>query len=257
MKLFPLLSLIVWPGIAVCMDASALPGVIPAPQQCVSTRTPFKITSGTKIVVGGPSERLEFIARQINEELADAKAPVLKIVTEQSLRKIPSNYIFLGTVSSDFAHGLLDARKGELTEAMKTEGYFLDVRPEGVVVIAESEKGVFYGVMTLLQLLRHEKRSHTVEGVSILDFPALRVRGITDDISRGQVSTLENFKKIIRFCARYKLNVYSPYIEDMFQFSRHPLIGKNRGALSSSEWKELDACAASYFVELIPTFQEK
>jgi hexosaminidase len=255
MKTLLLLPFIFFSGIAMSMDVPALPHVVPAPQQIVSTRTPFKITSGTKIIVSGGSDRLAFIARQLNEELAAANAPVLKVALETSLRKVPSDYIYLGTASSGFAKTFLAERKGTLTAAMQDEGYFLDVRPEGVVIVAESEKGVFYGAMTLLQLLRHEKRSHIVDGVSIHDFPALRVRGITDDISRGQVSTLENFKKIIRFCGQYKLNVYSPYMEDVFQFSRHPLIGKDRGAVSPADWKELDAYAKSYFVELIPTFE--
>ncbi len=245
--------------VLVCLAAviglAAQTRIIPAPRELVDTRTPFRITSATKIVLGGSSDRLAFIADRLNEALADAKAPVLKVAREESLRKVPSEYIFLGTSGSAFAREFLAGRKGVLTAAMKDEGYFLDVRPEGVVIIADSEKGVFYGVMTLVQLLRHEKRSHTVDGVSIHDHPAQRVRGITDDISRGQVSTADNFKKIIRFCAQYKLNVYSPYIEDMFRFSGHPTIGRNRGALTAAEWKELDAYAKTWFVEMIPVFE--
>ena len=55
--------------------------------------------------------------------------------------------------------------------------------------------------------------------------------------------------------ARYKLNVYSPYIEDMFAFTRHPLIGKGLGALTAKEVKELDAYARQYHVEMIPVFE--
>jgi hexosaminidase len=233
----------------------SVPHIIPVPQKIEATKTPFKITSGTKIVLGAQSSRLEFIAQCINEELADLKGPALKVAEAQSLRKLPSDFIFLGTGSSDYAKTLLRERKGELTPQMKEEGYFLDVRPDGIAIIAESEKGVFYGAMSLLQILRRDKRSLYAEGVTITDYPSLRVRGISDDISRGQVSTLENFKKIIRFCARYKLNVYSPYIEDMFQFSGHPEIGKNRGALTHDECRELDAYAKQYFVELIPVFE--
>ena len=46
----------------------------------------------------------------------------------------------------------------------------------------------------------------------------MRVRGISDDISRGQVSNIDNFRRIIKFLARYKMNVYQPYIEDVFKF---------------------------------------
>lgn len=234
---------------------TAVPHIIPIPQKIEATKTPFKITSGTRIVLGGHSERLEFIAQCINEELAELKGPALKTAEEGSLRKLPSDMIYLGTTASAGAKALLAEHKGELLPEMKNEGYFLDVRPDGVVIIAETEKGVYYGAMSLVQILKRDKRSLIAEGVRIQDWPTLRVRGITDDISRGQISTLDNFKKIVRFCSRYKLNVYSPYMEDVFQFSRHPEIGKNRGALSHAECKELDEYAKKYFVEVIPIFE--
>ena len=91
--------------------------------------------------------------------------------------------------------------------------------------------------------------------LQIKDYPLEKFRGISDDISRGQVSTLENFKKIIRFLAHYKMNTFSPYMEDMFVFKNHPLIGKGRGALTPQEVKELDAYAKKYYVDMIPTFE--
>ena len=112
-----------------------------------------------------------------------------------------------------------------------------------------------HGVMSLLQIIEEKGRSTIVSGGTIRDFPAEKIRGITDDISRGQVSTLDNFKEIVRTIARYKMNVYSPYIEDLFQFSKYPDIGKGRGALSPAECKELDAYAKKYFVEIIPIFE--
>ncbi|MCK5557247.1 MAG: family 20 glycosylhydrolase, partial [Candidatus Hydrogenedentes bacterium] len=73
--------------------------------------------------------------------------------------------------------------------------------------------------------------------------------------SRGQVSNLENFKKIIHILASYKINVYMPYIEDMFSFDKHPLIGKGRGALTKEEVAELDRYAKRYHVQVIPIYE--
>ena len=229
--------------------------IIPTPQQVSPKKLHFKIGTGTKIILGANSKQEQFAAQQINDELGIWKATQVKVVGENSLRKLPVSYVFIGGPSSDYGRQLLRDRKGSLTSAMKEEGYFLDVDPNGIVVIAESEKGKMYGVMSLLQMIRREKRSLFVEGVTIHDYPLEKIRGITDDISRGQVSTLENFKKIVRFLGRYKLNTYSPYIEDMFVFKHHPLIGKGRGALTSQEVKELDAYAKKYYVEMIPIFE--
>lgn len=229
--------------------------ILPTPQSTAEKNALFKITSTTKIILGNNTPSLEFIAQQINDELKERKETPLKIVSEKSVRKLSTNYIFIGRPSSEYGKELVKSRSAKLTTSMKAEGYFLDVDANGIAIIAESEKGMFYGIMSLLQMMKTEKRSLTVEGVTIYDYPSQKIRGITDDISRGQISTLENFKKIIRFCARYKMNVYSPYIEDIFQFKNHPEIGKNRGALSPQECKELDAYAKKYFVEVIPIFE--
>ncbi len=230
--------------------------IIPAPQHVTQRPGLFKITSQTRIVLGeGSRQEDAFAAEEINERLDELKDTRLKIMKEESLRRLTSNYIFIGSPRSDLAKDFLRRRDGALTSEMKEEGYFLDVNNEGVAIIAESARGRFYGVMSLLQLLAQEKKSVVVPAVSIHDWPLQKMRGITDDISRGQVSTMENFKKIVRFLARYKLNVYSPYLEDMFVFKKHPRIGKERGALTAGEVRELDAYAKRYHVELIPIFE--
>ncbi|MBI2618752.1 MAG: family 20 glycosylhydrolase, partial [Ignavibacteriales bacterium] len=216
----------------------------------------FRISSQTLLVLAdgaGKDDRLA--ADQLNEALVEQGAPPLKIVTEGSLRKRPSNFILIGTAGSKWARDLLKARSCRLTPEMKDEGYVLDVGSDGILIAAESPRGRFYAVQTLLQLVYRDKKVVQVPRVSIHDWPLQKMRGITDDLSRGQVSTLENFKKIIRFLARYKLNIYSPYIEDIFVFKNHSLIGKGRGALSSAEVRELDAYAKQYHVELIPIFE--
>jgi len=229
--------------------------IIPAPQSAAMKNSRFKITSTTKIVLWSGQPSAHFIAQQINDELELMDAAPLKVTDEQSVRKLSSNYIFIGKPSTEYGKKFLAERKGKLMAEMKTEGYFLDVDAKGIAIIAESDKGLFYGTMSLLQLMKKEKRSVIVAGASIHDFPEQKIRGISDDVSRGQISTMENFKKIIRFCARYKLNVYSIYIEDIFTFKKHPQLGKNRGALTAAECRELDAYAKKYFVEVIPIFE--
>ncbi|MGH2566831.1 MAG: glycoside hydrolase family 20 zincin-like fold domain-containing protein [Bacteroidota bacterium] len=230
--------------------------IIPTPQQVIPRPGFFKITSQTRIILGvGSDHRDQFAAELVNERLGELKDLQLKIVKEESIRRFSANYIFIGPPQSDAAKEMLRARSGKLTAAMKAEGYFLDVNDEGVVILAESPRGRFYGVMSLVQMIDQEKRSVVVRQASLHDWPLQTMRGVTDDISRGQVSTMENFKKIIRFLARHKLNIYSPYLEDMFVFKNHPLIGKGRGALTASEVKELDAYAKKYHVELIPIFE--
>ncbi len=135
----------------------------------------------------------------------------------------------------------------------RDEAYILDIRPEGVAIVAPTAKGRFYGAMSLLQLLR--AYSEQIPSIHIVDYPAFALRGISDDISRGQVSTMEDFRRIIRFLAEHKMNVYMPYMEDVFRFKRFPDIGRGRGALTAEEWRALQEYAVRYHVEVIPIFQ--
>ncbi|MBM4160090.1 MAG: hypothetical protein FJ217_03225 [Ignavibacteria bacterium] len=230
--------------------------VIPTPQEFTPRSAPFKITSQTRIILGsGASGDDRFAAEQLNDELSTLRELQLRIVREESIRKITSGYIFVGSPRSSFAQRWLTSAGIKLGPELRAEGYILSVDAQGVVIVAESPRGRFYGVMTLLQMLEQDKRSLLLPGALIRDWPLQAIRGITDDLSRGQVSTMDNFKKIIRFLARYKLNVYSPYIEDIFVFQSHPLIGKGRGELTAAEMKELDAYAKRFHVEVIPIFE--
>lgn len=140
------------------------------------------------------------------------------------------------------------------SQEMLKEGYFLRISPDRIAIVARSERGLFYGIASLVQLLE-DSPERCLKCLYIRDYPALEWRGVSDDISRGQVSTMTNFKKIIRFLGLHKMNVYMPYLEDMIQLKRYPDIGRGRGALSKQELRELQTYADQYHVEVIPIFQ--
>lgn len=229
--------------------------IIPEPRSVTLRPGHFKITSSTKIIVGTGTATGQFIAGQISDDLSQRKEISLTSRDEKSVRKLSSNYIFLGRPNSAFAKKFIKERKINLLPEMKAEGYCIDIDPNGIVILAESEKGLLYGAMSLLQMVSLDGRSLVAPHGTIVDYPMQKIRGITDDISRGQISTVENFKKIIRYCAGNKINVYMPYIEDVFLFKNHSVLGKDRGALTAAEWKEIDSYAKKYFVEVIPIFE--
>lgn len=141
------------------------------------------------------------------------------------------------------------------TPEMKAEGYSIIARDGMVRIFAETPAGAFYAVQTLLQLVQPNDGSLKVPAVRIIDRPALGLRGVTDDISRGQVPLLSDFKRTIDLLARWKMNAYFLYMEDMFKFEKYPTIGEGRGALSREEIAELEKYAAARHVELIPIFE--
>ena len=135
------------------------------------------------------------------------------------------------------------------------DGYFLKSEKGHIEIMANTKTGIFYGVATLLQLVEKDKRGYSIPAVTIADYPSLKMRGISDDISRGQISRLDNFKKIIRFIAMYKMNVYMPYIEDEFDFKSYPDFSEGRAPLTVKEVAELDKYGNLYHVKIIPAFE--
>jgi hypothetical protein len=160
--------------------------------------------------------------------------------------------ILLGRYDREPIKGQLKKLGLAIDDTFHPEGYVLDVAPQQIVLAATTHAGLFYGMQTLRQLLRPDGR---IPALRIRDWPAMRYRGISDDISRGPVPTLEYMKKQIRTLAEYKMNMLSLYMEHTFDYTGHPLIGPKGAALTAAEVRELVAYAKNYYIDLVPEQQ--
>ena len=142
----------------------------------------------------------------------------------------------------------------EEPDLFSEQGYLLFIEENKIIIEAATATGRFYGAQTLRQIMRNTKRGR-VPRLKIKDYPSLEWRGLSDDISRGQVSKLDDFKEIIRRLAFYKKNLYQPYIEDMFRFETDPEIGKERGAITKKEMQAMAIVAKKNHVVLTPVFE--
>jgi hypothetical protein len=161
----------------------------------------------------------------------------------------------IGRIELPVIQAALKKAKVDVPASLNEEGYVLHVGAEGVVVAGGSAAGVFYGLQTLKQLVRGAGADAFVPGMHIVDWPAMRWRGVSDDISRGPVPTVAYIKRQLRTFAAYKLNLHSFYMEQAFSSAAHPLIGPEGGSLTPDEIRELVAYAKSYHIELVPEQQ--
>ena len=137
-------------------------------------------------------------------------------------------------------------------ESLEAEEYRLTISNNSVQISASAPNGAYYALVTLSQLFHLNNGEICL--LEIEDRPTMPLRGISDDISRGQISTLQNFKDIIRRMSYVKCNVYMPYMEDTFEFKRFPESGKFSDPVKQEEWTELIAYAKDYYVQIIPIF---
>jgi hexosaminidase len=93
------------------------------------------------------------------------------------------------------------------------EGYRLAVSRGGVVISANAEAGLFYGVQTLLQLADDGTGARPIPRVVIVDRPEYSWRGLQLDVSRHffPASVVERY---IDVAARFKFNTFQWHLTD-------------------------------------------
>lgn len=230
--------------------------LVPEPRQVQKREGRFTITPKTRIVINAArAEADRTAAETLVEEIEGATGLKLKIATARSMPR--SGVIYIARVGDDKRlASTLESSSLSMDDKFNDEGYVLDASSERIIVAARTAEGVFYGAQTLRQLIhRGDAGQANVPAVAVKDWPAMRWRGVHDDISRGPVPTLDYIKKQIRTCAAYKLNLFSFYIEHVFDYQSHPLIGPKEGSLNSAEVNELVQYGKRYYVTLLPEQQ--
>ncbi|MGB9876956.1 MAG: beta-N-acetylhexosaminidase [bacterium] len=226
--------------------------IIPQPQYLNSKPFSLEIEKKATIVIG------EGCDKNITEILGeDIKEFGLKVdeVSSSFLGKIEKPLIFAIPSLDNNIASFVEKKKIELPN-LPREGYVLEVGEDYVAVLANDRDGVFWGMQTLRQMLEGGKGKLLIPGARIVDYPKLRWRGITDDVSRGPIPTLEYMKNIIRTISAFKLNMYTPYIElHVFNFKSHPDISAPGEGLSPEDMKELVAYGRKYHVDVFPSLQ--
>jgi hypothetical protein len=176
----------------------------------------------------------------LNDRIEERAHRRLTVSDELDVRKLPKRSVYLATPTSDFARSSLATRKGRLLRSMVSEGYFLDISEDGVVLLAHPPRGRYYGMMTLLGLLRSDGRRVVLPYGTIHDWPKSSLRGLRLLIEETETWTKEDFLKLIPLCASFKLNTL--IITVSADVARQPSWDSDRGALNdiaAEHWIDL------------------
>lgn len=142
-------------------------------------------------------------------------------------------------------------------EGIAAQGYRLEIAADSVKVTGNAPAGLYYGVLTLLSLLRPAAglagAALELPRGTMDDWPERELRIVHYDTKHHQ-ERLEAVKSLIDRAAAFKCNAIAWEIEDKFAYERHPAIGAP-GAFTAAELKEISAHALRRFVEIIPIVQ--
>ncbi|WP_316804196.1 beta-N-acetylhexosaminidase [Pedobacter nototheniae] len=221
------------------------PVLIPMPQSFVLRKSVFEMNNHTAIVVNNP--KLNQLARYLKNELAVQKKIKLSVKT-----RIEGPAIVLKLV-------------GEAKNS-KDEAYQLSVNSKEIAITASSDKGIFYGIISLLQLSASSNQP-VIQGCNIKDAPVYSWRGFMLDESRHFFGK-DKVKSILNWMAFYKLNTFHWHLTDepawRIEILKYPELTLTGGKgdylnpnlpaqyYTQADIKEIVAYAAERFIQIIP-----
>ncbi len=217
---------------------------LPAPQKVTLTGNDFSVVDGWQVVLDRGVKPDDVAVESLREDLLGRYH--LKVGQGGGGRARPG-VIHLATAPDSVSIGeATDREKAALAE----QAYRLVLKPQSISITANAAEGLFYGVQTLLQLIRPSQGRLWLPEGEIVDWPDLQLRVIYWDDAH-HLDHLDVLKNALRQAAFFKINGFSIKLEGHFQYKSAPAIVEPY-AFSPAELQELTDYGLRYHVQLIP-----
>ena len=219
------------------------PLLLPLPQKVSLLKQHFEIMDGWVIIKEGDTKQTaaqHSLVSQLKErfglDISD---------TVENPKNEPVIHLVVKANSVNIAN-----KKDSNDAAIMDQAYQIQLDRNKIIITANAEQGLFYGVQTLIQLLEKQDGHVYYPTGSIEDWPDLEMRMVYWDDAH-HLEYLDALKDAIRQAAFYKINAISIKLEGHFEFSSaKPVIEPY--AYTAKEYIELTDYAAAHFVQLIP-----
>ena len=138
--------------------------------------------------------------------------------------------------------------------SLKAEGYELEVEDENVLVSASTKEGLWYGLITLEQLIEDAEDQDVNLPIAVIrDEPALQVRAVHLDV-KHHLEKKEYYFEMMDRLAYQKINAIILEIEDKLKYESQPDIASS-DAFSIADWKEISEYAMARNIRISPLVQ--
>lgn len=147
-----------------------------------------------------------------------------------------------------------DAVRTPSDPAIRSQAYRLKIAPNSIEITGNSDAGLFYGVQTLLQLVKQGSgNTRSLPATVIEDWPKLQLRFLHWDTKNHQ-DRIATLKRYLDWSARMKINMIGFELEDKFEYPSNPSIGAP-GAFTSAELQEIVNYGLERFIQVVPIIQ--
>ncbi|MDW8353193.1 MAG: beta-N-acetylhexosaminidase [Bryobacterales bacterium] len=138
-----------------------------------------------------------------------------------------------------------------LEPGIDRQAYRMRITPEVVEITGNADPGLFYGVQTLVQLLKRDGAGRLrLPVATIEDWPRLELRFLHWDSTHHQ-DRIETLKRYLDWAARFKANMISFELSDKFEYPTHPVMGAP-GAFTTAELQEIVHYGLERFIQVVP-----
>lgn len=213
-------------------DTTASLSVIPAPVHVSAREGSLTISPGTAVAFAS-DERIAPIATYLVDLLGRTRGLQLRLMPGGLPLSEPG--IVLEIRPRDSGARRVDAgnsHRGGPEPLVRRhridESYVIDVTPAGVLVSAPEPAGLFYGAVTLWQMMTASAESRpqvTLPAVRVEDAPRFAWRGLMLDVARHYMPP-DFIKRLIDWMALHKLNTFHWHLTDdqgwRLQIERYP-----------------------------------
>jgi hypothetical protein len=208
--------------------------LLPRPRSLIYQSGTLHLSPNARILCQGKLEQIVPLAQKLQEVI-------------WKTQKIKWN-LWSGCVNGDDC--VQAVLKLQPENSIPSQGYLLEITPSRIELTASDGAGIFYGIMTLKQMLRQS--SGVLPACRIEDHPDFPSRGVMLDISRDKVPTMETLHKLVDFFAELKFNHLELYTEHTFAYRKHPSVWASASPMTGEEILLLDRYCRERFIELVP-----
>jgi hexosaminidase len=225
------------------LSAAAHSGIIPLPAQIVTNSGSFEITAASSVQVPRGDRDATEAARYLVDLWSRTNGLTLHVTND------PSGIVF------------------RRQRGLGPEAYEIEVAPRRITVSAGSAAGLFYGAVTLWQLLPPGSNAGKIPMQTIRDAPAYPWRGLMLDSARHFQSPAF-IRSMIDWMAWHKLNVLHWHLTDdqgwRLQIRRYPRLtsvgawridpngDRYGGFYTQDEVRSIVRFAATRHVQIVP-----
>jgi hexosaminidase len=225
---------------------AGLPVLVPAPKEVSQDEGAFALRADTPVVVrDGPAPEDLRAARALQQEAKERFGLGLPVRQAHEVRGVDGTIVLGEAASPLVAKGMAG-----LSPVEHEEGYVLSVTPRRIVVAGRDRAGTYWGVQTLVQLLRQGARGPEAPAATVRDWPDFKLRAA--HLCLGEHPLDFCYKLIDRVLARRKLNAVVLEIESI-RWDSHPEWAPK--GPTPAQVGQLAQYAREHFLEPIPQIQ--